>query len=305
MLLAACTCSLERCLFKSIACFSVGQLNCQRPLLNILDSGHHLHFQKTPLPGCEVGVFTSARPRATAPGAVLPGLLLWRWCGHGASVQAVGATSAVSPCNLRAQGTLTQPGLLLPFAAGGGWGPPLPGALPALGWGCRLHGGGCPVWRKGRPSAPWGDLCVGPPGAPSLPVAVSLPGSVLSGQCSPPLSSRTRLLLGISKASQLRKLCPAFWASFQAGALTGFAAFPWSGRSRLLLLRAQPPLLCEAGQGLQGSFPGVCVPLDGPARHFIAHLTAHDPLCVPLSLDQDGACCGEQPSPAVVLAEGL
>lgn len=86
---------------------------------------------------------------------------------------------AVSPCNLRAHGTLTQRGLPLPFAEGRGWGPPLPRALPALGWGCHLHDGGCPVRRKGRPSAPWGDLCVGPPGVPTLPGAVSLPGSVL------------------------------------------------------------------------------------------------------------------------------
>ena len=160
MLLAACTCSLERCLFKSIACFSVGQLNCQRPLLNILDSGHHLHFQKTPLPGCEVGVYISARPRATAPGALLPGLLLWRWCGRGVSVQAVGATSAVSPCNLRAQGYSDTAWAAVAFCCR--WG--LGASSTRSGWGCRLRGGRCPVWRKGRPSAPWGDLCVGPCG---------------------------------------------------------------------------------------------------------------------------------------------
>lgn len=176
--------------------------------------------------------------------------------------------------------TLTQPGLPLPFAAGGGWGPPLPGAAGVAA--CVVDAAQCGA--KGGPLPP-GETCV------LGPVAMSLPGSLLSGQCSPPLSSRTRLLLGISKASQLRKLCLAFWASFQAGALTGFAAFPWSRRLRLLLLRAQPPVLYEAGQGLQGSSPRVCVPLDGAARHFIAHLTAHDPLCVPLRLDQDGACC--------------
>lgn len=152
---------------------------------------------------------------------------------------------------------------------------------------------GRPVcWAPQSPQPPWGH--------------VSARICALSRQCSPPLSSRTRLLLGISKASRLRKLRLAFWASFQAGALPGFAAFPWSGRSRLLLLRAQPPLLCQAGQGLQGRSPGVCVPLDGAACYFIVHLTLHM-TCRVFHSDstRTARAAGEQPSPAVLLAEGL
>lgn len=207
MLLATCTCSPERCLFKSIACFSTG--HCQRSLLNILDSGHHLHFQKTPLPGCGVGVFISAHSRVTDPGSVPP-----------ASFSAAGVTRGVRPGSSATSGGVsmstlcpghfTQHGLPLRFAEGSTWSSPSPGlGLPPTWW--RLPSAGqrealSPLgWASvlGRPHPPWGRVTAW----------ICAP----SGQCSPPCSSRTRLLLGINKGSRLRRLRLAFQDSFQVG----------------------------------------------------------------------------------------
>ena len=262
MLLATCTCSLDRCLFKSIACFSTG--HCQRSLLNILDSGHHLHFQKTPLPGCGVGVFISAHSRVTDPGCVLPASSSAAGVDVGRLSRQRVPHQVVSPCQLCAQGTLHSMGcccVLMRVGTGGILYPE-----PSQPWAgvatyvveavqCRAKGGPLPPWlglSPGEASASLGpcrclDLCS---------IWAVLPTAL----------QQDETLAWHQQGVSAQEAPPGLPGQLPGGVLTGFAAFPWSWG-----------LEASAHEGMASStFPGwgrVCrAPLPGSACPWMGHL---------------------------------